>query len=68
MEASGATPTNSLLAPAPGARRRRLANRSVEVGSTIAALFAVAVLLLVVISVLVKGLPAISFGFIFHDP
>jgi phosphate transport system permease protein len=68
MEASGATPPNTLLAPAPGARRRRLVNRAVEVSSTLAAVIAVAVLLLVVISVLVKGLPAISFGFIFHDP
>lgn len=68
MEASGATPPNALLAPAPGARRRRLVNRAVEVSSTFAAVLAVAVLLLVVISVLVKGLPAISFGFIFHNP
>ena len=68
MEASGATPPNTLLAPAPGQRRRRVVNRAVEVSSTFAAVVAVAVLLLVVISVLVKGLPAISFGFIFHDP
>jgi phosphate transport system permease protein len=68
MESSATTPASSLLAPAPGARRRRFVNRSVEVASTLAALAAVAVLLLVVISVLVKGLPAISFGFIFHDP
>lgn len=69
MESSAATPpSGGLLAPAPGAARRKAVNRAVEISSTFAALLAVAVLLLVVISVLIKGLPAISFGFLFHDP
>jgi phosphate transport system permease protein len=69
MESSAATPSpGRLLAPGPGAGRRKAVNRAVEVGSTFAALIAVAVLLLVIISVLVKGLPAISFGFLFHNP
>jgi phosphate transport system permease protein len=69
VESSAATPpSGSLLAPAQGSGRRKAVNRAVEISSTFAALVAVAVLLLVVISVLIKGLPAISFGFLFHDP
>jgi phosphate transport system permease protein len=68
MESSATTPPQTLLGPAPGTGRRKLVNRSVEIGSTFAAGLAVAVLLLVVISVLAKGLPAISFGFITHNP
>jgi phosphate transport system permease protein len=68
VESSGAAPPQTLLGPAPGTGRRKLVNRAVEVSSTFAAMLAVAVLLLVVISVLLKGLPAINFGFIFHNP
>lgn len=51
-----------------GDRRRKLVNRLVEVTSTIAAVLAVGVLLLVVIDVLVKGIPAINLNFLTHDP
>jgi len=51
-----------------GRRRRRAVNRLVEVLSMLAAVAAVAVLLLVVISVLVKGLPAINLDLLTHDP
>ena len=68
MESSGATPRPALLAPVPGAGRRKATNRTVEVLCTIAAALAVAVLLLVVISVLVKALPAISFNFLTKNP
>jgi len=67
MEGS-ANSASTVLGPPPNARRRKLVNRAIEVSSTLAAVLAVAVLLLVVISVLVKGLPAISFGFITHLP
>ena len=67
-----ATPLNrppaSVLAPAPGARRRRLINRAVEISCTGAALIAVAVLVLVVVSVLVKGLSAININFLTEGP
>jgi phosphate transport system permease protein len=52
----------------PGYRRRRAINRLVESTSTVATVLAVAVLLLVVISVLVKGIPAINLDFLTHDP
>jgi phosphate transport system permease protein len=69
LDSSAATPSGGgLLAPAPGSGRRKAVNRAVEISSTFAALLAVAVLLLVVISVFIKGLPAINFGFLFHNP
>lgn len=60
MESSVATTPRRLLAPGPGARRRKAVNRAMEVVCTIAAGLAVAVLLLVVISVLIKGAPALN--------
>ena len=56
------------LAPAPGAGRRRAVNRSVEALCTIAAVLAVAVLLLVVVSVVIKGAPALSWKFLTSNP
>ncbi len=65
----GAAPAHrNPLAPAPGARRRRLINRAMEGVATVAAALAVAVLLLVVISVLIKGLPAINLDFLTKNP
>ena len=60
MESSVTTTPRGLLAPVPGHRKRKRLNRTIEVLCTIAAGLAVAVLLLVVISVLVKGLPALN--------
>jgi phosphate transport system permease protein len=68
MESSAATHTRALLAPAPGAGRRKAVNRTIEVLCTIAAALAVALLLLVVISVLLKGLPAINLDFLTKNP
>jgi phosphate transport system permease protein len=68
MESSAAATPRALLAPVPGGPRRKAVNRAIEVLCTIAAALAVAVLLLVVISVLVKGLPAINFNFLFKNP
>jgi phosphate transport system permease protein len=52
----------------PGARKRKTVNRAVEVICTIAAGLAVAVLLLVIISVLIKGLPALNLDFLTKNP
>lgn len=68
MESSTPTSHGVLLAPAPGTGRRKAVNRGVEIVSTFAALIAVAILLLVVISVLIKGLPAINFSFLTKGP
>jgi phosphate transport system permease protein len=68
MESSVATSPRGLLASPPGARRRKALNRTIEVLCTVAAALAVAVLLLVVISVLIKGVPAISFSFLTSGP
>jgi phosphate transport system permease protein len=65
---SSVTTTRGLLAPVPGARKRKTVNRTIEVICTIAAALAVAVLLLVIISVLVKGLPAINFDLLTKNP
>ncbi len=60
--------TPRVLAPTPGARRRRLVNRAMEMLCAIAALIAICVLVVVVVSVVIKGAPAINLGFITHDP
>ena len=49
-------------------RRRAAVSRVVEVAATGAAMIAVAMLLVVVISVVVKGAPALSLGFVIHNP
>ena len=57
-----------LTGQAPGIRRRRMVNRLVEGVSTLASVLAVGVLVLVVVSVLIKGIPAINLDFLTHDP
>jgi phosphate transport system permease protein len=49
-------------------RRRAAVSRVVEAGATGAALIAVAMLLVVVIGVVIRGAPALSFGFVFTNP
>ncbi len=49
-------------------RRRRLVNRIVEGLSTFAALLAIAVLLLVIVSVVLKAAPALNLDFFTKDP
>jgi phosphate transport system permease protein len=68
MEA-GAIPTaRARLAGGPGFRRRKIVNRIMEVLSTLAAVIAVGVLLVVVISVLIHGLPALNLDFLTKNP
>jgi len=55
---------HALYAQSGGLRRRRRVNRAVELTSTVAAVLAVAVLLLVVGSELLKGLGALSIHFL----
>lgn len=55
---------HALLVDRGNLRRRNRVNRVVEVSSTVAALLAVAVLLIVVGSVLLKGVGALSFHFL----
>lgn len=68
MESSVTSTPRGLLAPVPGARKRKAVNRTIEVICTIAAGLAVAVLLLVIVSVLIKGLPAINLDFLTKNP
>jgi len=68
MEGSAIAAAPRVLAAGPGARRRRAVNRLMEAVSTLAAGLAVAVLGLVVVSVVVKAAPAISFRFITTNP
>lgn len=68
MQSSTPTSPRGVLAPVPGGRRRKATNRTVEVMCTFAVVLAVAVLLLVVVSVLIKGLPAINFSFLSNNP
>jgi phosphate transport system permease protein len=56
------------LTQSPGQRRRRVTNRVMEAVSTVAAGLAVAVLGIVVVSVVIKGASALSFGFLTKDP
>ncbi len=59
---------SALLTMQPRDRRRRVVNKVMEVVASVAALLAVAVLLLVIGSVVVKGIGAISFSFITQNP
>ena len=63
MEAQGTTPS-PLFGRSPHLRRRLVANRAMEVSAWIAAVLAVAVLVLVVASVAVKGIGSISLDFL----
>jgi phosphate transport system permease protein len=64
---SAVTPAVSLK-PSGGLRRRRIVNRIMEVIGWAAALTAVAVLFLVIISVLVRAWPALSWDFFTKPP
>jgi len=68
MESSAAGAPHALLTAGPDARRRKAVNRFMEVVSTAAAVVAVAVLALVVISVVIKAAPAINLKFITSNP
>ncbi|HTU80133.1 MAG TPA: phosphate ABC transporter permease PstA [Solirubrobacteraceae bacterium] len=72
MSAAGAAPTpppaHALLAGGPGLRRRKLVNRTMESTATLAALIAVAVLAIVIVSVLIKGVSAINLDFFIKSP
>jgi phosphate transport system permease protein len=61
-------PISTLLATGPRYRRRKIVNRAMEAIATLASLSAVAVLALVVGSVVVKGVGAINFAFLTHNP
>jgi phosphate transport system permease protein len=56
------------LKPGGSLRRRRIVNRIMESLGTLAALLAVAVLLLVVVSVAVRAAPALSWDFLTQPP
>jgi phosphate transport system permease protein len=56
--------SHALLSDRGSLRRRNRANRAVEISSTVAALLAVAVLLIVIGSVLLKGVGALSIHFL----
>jgi phosphate transport system permease protein len=60
--------TSALLTVGPRHRRRRVVNRVMEVIASVAAMLAVAVLLLVIGSVVVKGIGTINFAFITQNP
>jgi phosphate transport system permease protein len=65
--------TGSLTPPprltgGPGYGRRRAVNRAMEGLSTLAAVVAIAVLALVVVSVVIKAAPAINLNFLTQDP
>jgi phosphate transport system permease protein len=64
---SAITPTVSLK-PSGGLRRRRVVNRIMEIIGWGAALAAVAVLFIVIISVLVRAWPALSWDFLTKPP
>jgi phosphate transport system permease protein len=61
---ANATPPNPLFNRTGSLRRRLLANRAMEVSAWIAAVLAVAVLVLVIASVAIKGLSSISLDFL----
>lgn len=60
--------TSALLTTGPRDRRRKVVNVVMEVIASIAALLAVAVLVLVIGSVVAKGISALNFAFITKDP
>ncbi len=68
MSPPATTPTAArLLAGDVRLRRRRALNRGMEVLATLAALLAVAVLAIVIVSVLIKGISAINLDFFIHS-
>jgi phosphate transport system permease protein len=67
MSAAG-TPSSPILQVGGRLRRRKLVNRLMEATATFAALIAVAVLVIVIGSVLLKGASAININFFIKDP
>lgn len=65
---SGSIPREPRLTGGPGYGRRRGINRLMEGVSTLAALVAIAVLALVIVSVVVKAAPAINLDFLIKNP
>jgi phosphate transport system permease protein len=64
---SSVTPT-VFLTPSSGLRRRRAVNKTMEILGTLAALLAVAVLVVVVVSVAYRAWPALSWDFLTTPP
>ena len=56
------------LTPSGNLRRRTAVSRFVQITATAAAVFAVAVLVIVLWGVAVRGASALSFGFVLHNP
>lgn len=67
MSAAGDGATAALLRPDGALRRRRALNRAMEGLATLAALAAVAVLGIVIVSVFVKGVGALNLDFFIHS-
>jgi phosphate transport system permease protein len=67
MSAAPGSPQSRLLAGDPRLRRRRAVNRTMESLATLAAVAAVVVLALVLVSVFVKGVGAINLDFFTHS-
>ena len=65
---SGVFDPTAPLTPSGNLRRRRLVDLLVRVTATVAALFAVAVLIIVVYGVFVRGASSLSLGFVFDNP
>jgi phosphate transport system permease protein len=64
----GRGPLHPLLVSDRRLRRRKLVNRTMEATATLAALIAVAVLALVIVSVFVKGVSALNLDFLTKSP
>lgn len=68
MSALDAARPSSRLTGSPGYRRRKAVNRAMEGLSTFAAVLALAVLALVLVSVVIKAAPAINLDFLVKNP
>jgi phosphate transport system permease protein len=68
MEASRTDLAVLLRGGAPGVGRRKAVNRAMEAVSTAAAFIAVAVLVIVIASVFIKGASALNLDFLIHNP
>ena len=65
---SGLFDPTAPLTPSGNLRRRMIVDRIVRAVATLAALFAVAILVIVVYGVFVRGVSSLSFGFIVDNP
>ncbi len=68
MEQSASSRSRAQLTGGPGQRRRKLVNRAMEGVATLAAGVAVAVLGIVIVSVVIKGVGAINLDFLTKNP